>query len=206
MTQTEAARDSFGRFIGNSDMTMDPPDGPEPDADLLDDVFDQPDASILDEKPRSKKAVAYEQKMKGLFGLGFRLTVPHEQTQADAAAILMFGGDISTAAGDLAAENEWVAKAIDMLTEGSDNAALALITASIPFALQILRNHEPEVEATPEMGRLIKIPFKKEPIKVRFRIRLRRARMWTVPPENLKDHVFSNPDVSMKLASQGIKV
>lgn len=191
---TEALRDSFGNPLGDDPI----------DTSFIDEAFDEPDATLLEPKPRSKKAEQYENKVRGLFKFAFGMTVNHEKTRPDAAAILMYGPDISTATGDLAAENVWVAKAVDFLTEGTDNAALALLTVSVPFALQIFRNHEPDVEATPVRYRSIKIPFRKEPIKLRFQFKLRRARQFTVPPENLVDHVFGNGSVIAAMQRQGM--
>jgi hypothetical protein len=196
---TDTLRDSFGNLLDDDD------DEPTIDAGLIDDVYDEPDEKLLEQKPRGPKAKAYENKVRGLFQFGFKMTVNHEKTLPDAAAILMYGGDISSATGDLAAENVWVAKAVDFLTEGTDNAALALISISVPFALQILRNHEPDIETAPVRARAIKIPFRKEPIKISFRIKLRRARQFTTPPDTLVEHVFGNGKVIAAMQRQGMK-
>jgi hypothetical protein len=142
--------------------------------------------------------------MRGLFQFGFQTTVRNKKTQADAATILMYGPDISRATGMLADQNEWVAKAIDMMTDTTENAAAALMMAAIPFALQIARNHEPTADV--ETVRGIKIPFTKRTINVRFHYKLRRTRKFTYPPDEVKAYVFSNEMVKAKLEKQGIKL
>lgn len=175
-----------------------------PDVEVDDKEADGPDASLIDKPRRKPSAVKYEKKTRGLFNTAFHLTVRQQKTLPDAATILMYGPDVSEALGDLAAENEWVAKSIDMLTDTTENAALSLILVAVPFIAQIVRNHEPSAEV--EGPRTIRIPFIKRQFRVRFNLKFRRLRKFSHEPSALTSHVFSQPAVVEKLKKQGITV
>lgn len=162
----------------------------------------EPDATLIEPKTRSNKAKSYEKKMRGLFRFGFNVTAQNPKTVPDAATILLYGPDISKAMGDLAAENAWAAKAVDMLTDGTDNAAAALLMASVPFVLQIIRNHEPVTDIQPH--REIRIPFTQRTVSIKFRFKLRRFRQLTNPPDEITRHVFGNAKVQEALRKQGM--
>lgn len=168
--------------------------------------FDQPHADILTERTRSPKAKQYERKTAGLFSTAFKLTVGQASTLPDSAAILMYGPDVSERVGDLAAENALVARGVDMLTDGSENAAAALLLTAFPFVLQVVRNHE---QALQPQARGIKVPFTKGKRVLRFKFGFnigKRVHNMTSDPDALTVHVFSNPDVQAALIKQGIKV
>jgi hypothetical protein len=167
-------------------------------------VPDEPDGALADPKPQGVKSRKYEKKMRDLFKTGFHITVRNKRTQADAATILMYGPDLSKAVGDLAEQEPWVAKAIDMLTETTDNAAMALVMAAVPFITQVVRNHEPVADIE---SRGIKVPFTKRVIHLRFNFPLwKRLRIYSHEPEALKFHVFNNESVAEKMRAQGLKI
>lgn len=171
-------------------------------------TYDDPDSKLLQPKPRSPRARQYERKTRGLFAFAFKATCGQEATVADSAAILMYGPDLSARVGDLAAENAHVARAVDMLTDGTDNAAAALILTALPFVLQVVRNHEPVVERdNGKRVRTWRIPFTQRAIRFKVGFRLgKRMRNMTNDPDKLSDYVFSNPAVRDALDKQGIKV
>lgn len=163
----------------------------------------EPDLSLIDSKPRGAKAKKYEKKVAGLFSVGVKVTIAHPRTLADSAALLMYGPNIAEKAGDLAASNERAAALIDMITDQTENPATALIVASIPLALQVIRNHEPQLE-TKERG----IPVGRgRRIKFRIPFRLgKRMKNVTRPPDVIAHEVFSNEKVQEALARQGINI
>lgn len=195
---------SAGVGYGDSDIS-DADDTTDRSAAGLMDMIPEPDAGLTEEKKRSPKAERYETKARGLFSLAWKLTVDNERTVDDSAAILLYSPDIAEALGDLADDNPWVAKALDTMTEASDNAALALVAASLPFMFQVLRNHEPVAEIQPL--REFKIPFMKgRSVKIRFRMRLGKFRKFTTEPKSLRRQVYSDPTIAANLKKQGIKV
>lgn len=176
-----------------------------PDVEVDDDKdSDSPDASLIDAPKRKPTAVRYEKKTRGLFNTAFHITVRQQKTLPDAAAILMHGPNISEAVGDLAAENEWVARSIDMLTDTTENAALSLIIAAVPFIAQVVRNHEPSADI--EGPRTIRIPFIKRQFRLRFNLKFKQLRKFSHEPAALTTHVFTQPAVVEKLQKQGISV
>ena len=173
-----------------------------PDVEV-EDKADEPDTGLADERKRSPKAEKYEQKARNVFRWAFAITVRNPKTLPDAATILMHGPATAEAFGDLAAQNEKIARAIDMLEDTTDNAMLALMMAATPFIAQLLRNHEPVAEVEPKGFR---IPFTQRTVRVKFNLKLRRLRMMTNEPAALTTHVFSNQELQEKLAKQGIRV
>jgi hypothetical protein len=173
-----------------------PPPLQEPDVDL-------PNPSLITGKTHSPKSKAYQRKMNGALGTAFRLSASHPHTLADSAALLMYGPDLSVAVGDLAAENDRVARAVDMLSDTSDNTTAAVLLVAVPFLLQIIRNHEPVLEPA---QRGLRIPFTQRRLRFKFGIKLGRLRNMTNDPKALTDHVYTNPDIKAALAKQGIRV
>lgn len=170
--------------------------------------YDEPDASLLDEKKRSPTAKKYERKAKGLFSVAVKVTAAQPQTLADSAALLMYGPNIAEKMGDLAADNARFARALDMLTDQTENAATALIVAAAPLVLQVIRNHEPVVEKdNGKQPRVVRIPFTKKQVRFRVGFKLgKRMRNVTNDPVALQRHVFMNPQVQEALKAQGINV
>lgn len=174
-------------------------DVPNPD----DAEFDTPDADTVKAGARARGAIKYEKKMQGLLQTAFASTVGISATVPDAAALLMHSPNIAKSVGDLAASDPKVARGIDFLTEGTDNAYLGVILATVPLVLQVIRNHEPSLE--PEI-RGIKIPFTKRRFKIKFGIKLGRIRNVTNDPKALYEHVFTDPKVVANLKKRGTNV
>lgn len=170
--------------------------------------YDRPDSSVGAKRKRSTKAVHYEKKIGNLFNGAFRILVSHPATVGDGAAIMMHGPEIAEKAGDLAAQNTQFARAIDMLTEGSENPYFNLLAATAPLVIQMVRNHENAKPST--VVREIRIPFTKKMVKLRFKFRLPKmppqVRNLSHDPETLKQHVFTDAAVAAMLKREGINV
>lgn len=161
------------------------------------------DPSVVNPRERSKEAKAYEKEVKGVLRTGFQVLVGNPKTLPDAAVILQYGPAFSIAVGDLAAENKWVAGAVDFLTDTTENAALSLLAVAVPMTLQILRNHEPTAEVP--TGRVFRIG--KREFRIRVKIKLPgRIRLFTREPKEYAAEVFSDPDVQRALAKRGLKI
>jgi hypothetical protein len=161
------------------------------------------DRSMLKQPRRKAHAREYEDKLRGLFLVGTQIGLQSPNTVADAVTIIVHGPKVAQTMGDLAAENEMVANAIDFITKPSDSASTAAILAAFPMVLQLVRNHEPVAETS---GRIIRIPYTKREIKLRFNIKLGRLRNMTQDPDELTDHVLAIPDISAAIEKWGIKV
>ncbi len=170
--------------------------------------YDTPSDKIGGKKRRSTKAISYERKIQNVFSSAFRVLVAHPTTVSDGAAVMMHGPDIAEKAGDLAAHDKRIARAIDMLTEGTENPYLNLLAASAPLVIQVMRNHE---NAKPSaVLREFRIPFTKKTFKLRLRFRLPKmpppVRNLSNDPEALNRHVFTDDKVSAMLKREGINV
>lgn len=172
-----------------------------PEVQVDDEKADEPDTSLLDKRKRKPGAEKYEKKARNLFQFAFSAAIRNPKTVPDAATILMYGPEVAEAWGDLAVENEWVAKAIEMMSDTTENAIAAFMLSTVPFIMQLVRNHEPVAEVEP---RGIKIPFTKRTIRVKFNLKLKRFRAMTHEPVAITNHVFGNPAVQEKLRQQGI--
>jgi hypothetical protein len=182
--------------------------------------YDQPEASFVGTNYRGPVAKKYEKKVKNIFNVLFRQAVAHETFVPDAAAILMYGPDFAQKAGDMANKDPRVRRAIDMLTEGSDNVYLAFGLASAPLILQLWRNHEEALNpkgaveaikksrarAKEREPRRVKIPFTRRYVEFRFKLQLPSVRNFTNDPRALSVHVFSNPDIIAAMHKAGIEV
>lgn len=178
----------------------------DPDDSLVDESPDEPSATFISDKARSVKSRRYEKKMRGLFNTGFRAAISNPATVSDAAAIMMHAEPISRAWGDLADESAGIARAIDYITDGTENPYATAVITTMPLILQMLRNHEPQLEVK-ERG--IKIPFGKrkgERITLKFGVKLRGVRNMTNDPEELATYVFNHPSVIRALEKQGLIV
>lgn len=165
--------------------------------------YTEPDEKFVKAPRRPPHARVYELKVVKALDTGMRLAIQNPDTVADAAAIIMYGPSFSSAMGDWAARDSRVRRAIDFITEGADNPAAAAVLALLPMALQVLRNHEPIVEAEP---RTWKLRFRKHIISIRLRLKLGRLRNLTNDPEDFATHVFSNPAITDALNKRGIQV
>jgi hypothetical protein len=193
---------------------------PEATSESAETKYDEADPTFAKQKPRPVKARAYEKKVSGILRAGFKYTAEHEATVPDAAAILLYGPEFCRATGDLANADERVAKAIDWLTEGTENPYLAFAFAAIPFAAQLYRNHEdvanPKAMATAikesrgkrkeKAPREYKIPFTNRTLRLRIAFSLPSLKLITSPPEALTEHVFTNPDILRTLEKEEINL
>jgi hypothetical protein len=173
--------------------------------ELLSDSAPKPDTSMLEEgKKRSKRAERYEDKVKEFVQAGFAITVRKPETRADAAALVMYGPALCEKWGDLADADPRVRKGIDYLTEGTQNPYLAVAATTIPFIIQLLRNHEQDLEVK---QRGLRIPFTQKRFGFKFGLKMKflSAVPGTSKPEFLEQHVFNDPDVIEKLEKLGIK-
>lgn len=194
-------RDNDGDLWGDTEdhlFDIDPPT-----SRAADEQVDEPDPTLIDPRKRSMRAKAYEKKTRGLFRTAFLGLCQSERTVADSAAIYMHAPEVSARLGDLADDTKWVARGIDWLSDGTENAAAALISASIPLVLQVVRNHEQAF--VPEL-RGWKIPFTQRHFRLRFGVRLGKARNFTNDPTALTNHVFTNAQIQSALRKQGIRV
>ncbi len=125
----------------------------------------------------------------------------------DAAALIHHGPGISQAFGMLCDKDDRVRRAIDLITDdGIENPYLIMAATAIPFAFQVMRNHEPKSDSV--TGIPFRIPFTKRRfrIPITLRIRFRAVRNTTYDPGFLAQHVFGNPAIAEALTKQGIKV
>lgn len=185
----------YAEFIESSD--------PKPDPEYVNsDVESDLDPGfIADATKRKAAALRYEKKVnKTVSGL-VKVAAQHPATVTDAATLFLYGPKLGRAFGDLAAEDERVAKAIEWFDSGVSNPYLDAAAVAVPIMLQLMRNHE--VEATPEG---VKIPFTKRRITLRFRIKFPWLNKATDDPGHLYRQVFGNATVRQKMSERGINV
>lgn len=175
----------------------------EPKPETTEPNYDYPDADFVKAGRRKPHAAAYQSKIHDILHLGMMFTLNNQATIPDGAAIIQYGPKFEHAMGDLAAEDKRVAKAIDFISGGTTTPAMAVISAAIPLVLQIIRNHEPEAVVEKKPLRIWRWTL---PIKVKFRIKLRRLRPMTHDPVVLTNHVLRDENVRKALARQGIMV
>lgn len=169
--------------------------------------------NVAEEKKRTRRAQQYEAQVNQLVSAWFKGSVSKPGFVADAAALSLYGPNFAEKAGDLADHDKNVARFIDALNgDVVSNPYLALVAASLPLALQIIRNHEPVLEPK---ARLFRIPFSKskkhpEGRSLNFKklgIRLGLLRHQTDSPERIYRYVFvDNPLMRKAMEEQGITV
>lgn len=196
-------------------------------------LFNAPDYSTLIKGRRPAHAREYETKVKSVMKSGAIGSLRNGQF-ADAATFFRFGPGFSAATGDLCAANEKAAKAVDMLT-APDNPYFAFAFAALPFVAQLIRNHEQQFDAIPEVRKqaklrrkeraarmaegdsrriaTVKVPFMRREFKIHVGVRWNpfrnvrgTVRATTKKPEELVTLVFSDPKLQEALAKQGIEV
>lgn len=160
-------------------------------------------------RPKTAVAREYEKKTAAALNSVFRGFAGSPGTVIDAATILVFGDGLSAAAGELAQEDPRAKSVIDFITTPS-NPWVAFAMVAVPFAAQLMRNHETALEELPPVKKVIgvKIPFTKRAISIPLRIKPRlpkRLRGTTVQPEAMLG-VFEHPDVKRALKKRGITV
>lgn len=191
------------------------PDGPPSDDtdQPKEPHYDQPDPAAVKPPRRPRNAAAYERKLTGVLQGLITELAPHEATQPDAAVLIMHGPKFCTTWGNAAAEHDQVARAIEWLSQPTDNALLLAMMATVPIVLQVVRNHEPVLQPQP---RGLRLPFLKDSDGNPRTLRLPKVgiRLTNVPgyaaatndPQKLREHVFSNPDIIAQLRKQGVKL
>lgn len=174
------------------------PEVPEPE-------YDEPSDDFIKKPTRPRGAIAYEKKVSELINTGMRAALGHEQTLADAAALIMYGPTLAEKVGNLAATDPRIARGIDFITDGTENPYASVAIAAMPLILQVIRNHEPQAEVS--SGRTgFRIPFTQKHIKLKFKIKLGRLRQLTNDPDAFTSWVLDRPDIQAALAKQGINV
>ena len=179
----------------------------EPDPSGAEQPYTEPDTDFVAPPKRARGAEQYEKKTRAVLGAAFRASAQNSHTVADAATLMLYAPKLAYAAGDLAAADERIARGIDWLTEGTENPYLNFFAVAVPFAMQVIRNHEPILEPAP---RGFAIPFTKGKRRVhipfKIGIRLGFLRNQTDDPENVYQYVFNDPGVKTTMEKLGIQV
>ena len=107
-------------------------------------LINAPDYSTLVKGTRSKVAKDYELKTKSVLKSAAMGRLRKGQLP-DSAAIFRHGPAFSAALGDLAEVSEQTRKMVDLAT-APENPYVMFLMVAIPFAMQLLRNHQPEIQ------------------------------------------------------------
>lgn len=180
--------------------------------------YDEPDPRAIKQPRRPNGAAHYEEQLASVSRGAIKTLIKHE-AYADAAVLLMHAPDACKAWGNAAADNDRIARAIDWLSEPTDNPVLLALTATAPIVLQMFRNHEPALQPAP---RGFQLPtFTRDPETGKRRIGRRTVRLpkigirlqnfpfyaaATNDPNALVRHVFGNAKIQAELKKQGIEV
>jgi len=193
---------SFGTEIdyGSIDEMM---SQPQPEPEQATESYDRADASIIDKPERTPRAKKYEKKANKSIGTLTRLLLQRPATVPDAATLMLYGPDVAETFGDLADKNPRVAKIIEMFEESTDSPVLAVISATTPLLLQLIRNHEPVLEPK---ERTIKLGMFNVRIPRKIGVRLGLLRGITHDPDAILKNVFGDPDVVEALRRNGVTV
>jgi len=192
----ESAPMTGAQFIDTPAVSQPDPAGAEPE-------YDYPDPQFVKAARRRPHAAAYQSKVHTVLHMGMQYTLSNHATVPDGAALIQYGPAFEHAMGDWAAEDKRVAKAIDFIAGGTTTPAMAAVMAAIPLVLQVIRNHEPEAEVSKKSLKIWRWTL---PIKVKFRIKLKRLRPMTNDPEAFTNHVLGNAKIREMLEKQGILV
>jgi hypothetical protein len=193
-------------------------------------LFDAPDFSSLIRGRRRTGAREYEVKVKSALKSA-AIGCMRAGDLPDAAAIFHYGPGFASATGDLCAVNDRAKNLVDILT-APDNPYVTFAFAAVPFAAQVFRNHERQLEAIPQARKqarerrklrrqqedtrkvaTLHIPLLRREIKVRIGLRVNPFRglrqgftASSRPPAELVTFVFSDPELREALAKQGIEI
>jgi hypothetical protein len=231
LTDNLADQDRKDFFSPGPDGNGETPEHPEDSAPFsYGALFDAPDFASLIRGRRRPGAREYEVKVKSALksaAIGCMRT----QNIPDAAAIFHYGPGFAAATGDLCAVNDRAKQLVDMLT-APENPYVAFAFATLPFAAQLFRNHERQLEAIPQARKharerrklrrqqedtrkiaTLHIPLLHREIKIRVGLRVNPfrglQRSFTAssrPPAELVTFVFSDSNLREALAKQGIEV
>lgn len=196
-------------------------------------IITAPDYATFVKPARTSGAKAYETKVQSMLKT-ITFGSLRRNDARDAAALLHYGPDFASAAGDLADKNERVARMIDMLTT-PDNPYFAFAIAGLGLAGQLFRNHEDRLQTIPEAVKEgwrerrtrkqaeangerakrtldIKLPFGRMiSVGIGFKFpKLRWARamfkIQTRNPDELTNEVFSDDKLIKALARENIHI
>jgi hypothetical protein len=148
----------------------------------------------------------------------------------DAATIIHFGPAFARGTGHLADSNSKARAAIHALTTPG-NPWMTFAMTALPFASQLIRNHEAEIATIPDKRReakaarkrrketgepkpeprfSVKIPFTRLRIPLRFNVKIPALfagfRAQTQEPETLAQSTFSDPRILRALIDLGITI
>lgn len=204
------------------------PDG-LPDFDI---IIGAPDFTELIKRPLTKEAREYRDKVASGLKMYFLGSIATGNFP-DAATILWHGPGAATAIGDLAANNIYIGRGVDIITSPSSPVAQAIVTL-LPLISQLARNHEKQLQELPSrfaMGRearatrklareaerltepplTLKVGKRRIPIRWRFRPKVLRyltagVMSQTREPNLMAAQVFTDPKVRRQLEKMGIIV
>jgi hypothetical protein len=197
-------------------------------------IFDAPDYASLLKHTSSTTAKEYTEKINAMLKAGVIGSL-RAGNVTDAATLLHYGPGFSQAIGDLTDVSDKTKRIIDIIT-APDSPIIALLATAIPMGMQLMRNHEKEIEVArvsrkdakkakaeakargeiPEKsekrGVTVKLPFGKSiriPISVKLHL-ISNAnsifRSQTYEPNELVEKVFGDEKVKAALKKQRIIV
>jgi hypothetical protein len=196
-------------------------------------LFDAPDFDFLKDRKRTQAARNYERRVQSMLKAGVIGSLQRGNLP-DAAALIKTGPKFARALGDSAADNENIARVLDMLT-APDSPIVPLVVTGLSLASQLLRNHREEaetaaqnmkmgfrerrahrkavaagqVEGAPQATTTIKLPFGRK-ITLGFRVHVPGKRIWqtltggAVHPDVLAHTVFSDTALLKELEKHNI--
>jgi hypothetical protein len=196
-------------------------------------LFNAPDFDFLKDRKRTQAARNYERRVQSMLKAGVIGSLQRGNLP-DAAALIKTGPKFARALGDSAADNENIARVLDMLT-APDSPIVPLVVTGLSLASQLLRNHREEaetvaqnmkmnfrerrahrkaiaagqVEGAPQATTTVKLPFGRK-ITLGFRIQIPGKRIWqtltggAVHPDVLAHTVFSDTALLKELEKHNI--
>lgn len=193
MMPDQAVEDFEAEFyIDGIDATSEPPE-----------VTTEVSTEFAEQVQESARARSYRKKVSRGLGHLWRPLLQDPNTINDAATILNYGPDFARAVGDLADRDIRARKVIDFVTDGADNPYINVAVTLVPLVAQLMRNHEDKLDVSVHM---LRIPFTKRGIRVKFGLKLGRFRNMTYEPSYLTRVVLSNPKLVETLNKQGINI
>lgn len=189
-------------------------------------ILDAPEVASFLKTTETPRAKEYRNKTNSLLNTVLQARLGSPNGLADVSAILQRGPATAIHAGTFADNNESFRRMLDVIT-APDNPAVAFAVTAIPLVMQVLRNHEADIQdvkarraarrrmskderktakaAKPRvefkfMGRTWKMPFT-------FKVNIgNMLRMNTVPPDYLVSSVIGDPKVRAELSKRyGVK-
>lgn len=187
-------------------------------------ILDAPDYSQFVKRPTTKISREYRDKMRAMLKSALVGAI-NINDFPDAAAIVHYGPDFSIATGDLADTDERVRGMLDLITSPG-NPYVSFLLAGLPFAAQLFRNHQPQIDQM-QMTRKQRRAYRREHpeaiprttfklgrfnINVRFKVRNPLKMFFggimsqTSDPGELTYKVFSDEKLVSALEKQGIRI